>query len=336
MNLEGTAVEERVNPQGPVGAPLVSVVVPAHNAERTIGEALASVAAQTFTDFELIVCDDGSSDGTRTIVESCIRDHGLVRSQVLKLAHCGPAEARNRGIQAARGEFVAFLDDDDSWHPEKLERCIEALLTPLDVVCHDESWLDEDGSARRRRYSELYDRSLKPLVSFMRNNPFSTSAVVVRRTHLLEAGPFDSSLPSAEDYDLWIRLAMVPGIRIGFIDEVLGTYRLRAGSESAGIDRRLRALLMIGERYAEPLAAASRLGRLEGWMYRGKTYFSSGVRYLQQGRRARGARLVATGLLMWPFRFDWLRFAVRQKLMGGRTRAGDDLGRAPLGAVRAR
>jgi hypothetical protein len=75
----------------------------------------------------------------------------------------------------------------------------------------------------------------------------------------------------------------------------------------------MHALLMIGARYADAVAAASRLGRLEGWMFRSKTYFTSGLRLLRQGSLGRGVRLVATGLLMWPFRFDWIRFALRQR-----------------------
>lgn len=291
--------------------------MPAHDAERTIVAALESVVALSFRDWEIVLCDDASTDGTRAAAEACLARHGVAdRARVLALAHCGPSEARNAGIREARGEFVAFLDDDDTWEPAKLARCIEAIRAgSLDIVCHSEVWLDADTGARQvRHYSALFDAGVHPLVSLMRNNPFSTSALVVRRAHLLEAGLFDPSLPSAEDYDLWIRLAMIPGVRIGFLDEALGTYLLRQGSESSKIDRRLRALLAIGERYAAPLAAASRYGRLEGWMFRGKTYFTSGIRYAQQGSRVRGGAMALRGLLMWPFRFDWVLFAVRQRL----------------------
>jgi glycosyltransferase involved in cell wall biosynthesis len=295
--------------------PAVSVIVPAYNAESTIVAALESVVAQTFDDWELIVCDDASTDDTRVVAESYLASRGVSRWRVLPLDHCGPSEARNRGLAAARGEWIAFLDDDDTWEPAKLARCVASLRgDSLDLVCHDEYWLDDTGGSRRRTYAALYDPDVPPLVSLMRNNPFSTSAVMVRRSRLQATGGFDASLPSAEDYDLWIRLVMIPDLRIGFIEEPLGTYRVRAGSESSAIERRLSALLMIGERYAAPLAAASRLGRLEVWIFRAKTYFTSGLRFVGQGQRGRGARLVALGLAMWPFRFDWVRFAVRQRL----------------------
>lgn len=295
--------------------PLVSVVIPAHDSAATIVAAIESVAGQTFSDWELILCDDGSTDGTATLARERLGCLDPQRWRIVTLERSGPAEARNEAIRWARGEYVAFLDDDDTWEPEKLAKCVESLEAgPLDLICHDEWWVDEGGRARRRRYSLLYDSGLPPLVSVMRNNPFSTSAVVVRRALLREVGSFDPALPSAEDYDLWIRLAMMPGIQIGFLDEVLGTYSVRQGSESSGVDRRLRALLSIGSRYADPLREASRLGRLEVWMFRGKTYFTSGIRFAQQGRWLRGAGFIITGLLIWPLRLDWVRFAFRQRM----------------------
>jgi hypothetical protein len=147
----------------------------------------------------------------------------------------------------------------------------------------------------------------------MRNNPFSTSAVLVNRARLIEAGGFDPTLPSAEDYDLWLRLAMLPGMRFGFVEQALGRYRVRAGSESSATDRRLQALLMIGERYADPVARASPLGGLEPWIFRAKTYMTTGIRLLRQRRIVRGLRLLLLGVAMWPFRLDLIRIAIAQR-----------------------
>jgi hypothetical protein len=149
-----------------------------------------------------------------------------------------------------------------------------------------------------------------PLFPFVRQQ--RAGFRVVRRERLLAAGLFDTTLPSAEDYDMWIRLAMLPGIRIGFIDEVLGTYALRAGSESSKVERRMRAMLAIGARYSAALASASPRGRLESWMFRAKVYFTTGVRYVASGSTVRGIGLIIAGLAMWPFRFDWLREAGRR------------------------
>jgi glycosyltransferase involved in cell wall biosynthesis len=300
-------------------APRVSVVVPVHNAAGTIERALRSVAAQTFGDWELLVCDDGSTDGSGALAAPFLTGaDGRSRGRVLRLGGGGAASARNHGIRAAAGEFVAFLDDDDWWEPCKLERCVAALdAGSLDVVCHSEVWATEGGGSTVRHYSALFDPGVPPFVSLMRNNPFSTSALVVRHDRLVAAGPFDEALPSAEDYDLWIRIAMLPGVRIGFIDEPLGTYLVRPGSESSKVDRRLRALLVIGERYSAPLRRASRLGAFEPWAFRAKTYLTSGLRLAQQGDRARGARLAVAGLAMWPFRWDLLSYAVRERRRRG-------------------
>jgi glycosyltransferase involved in cell wall biosynthesis len=309
-----THEERHDTPGAPQRAPLVSIVVPAYNAARTIETTLASVLRQTEGDWELLVCDDGSSDDTRARVARLLAAVAPARWRVLELSRSGAAGSRNHGIRAARGTFVAFLDDDDWWEPRKLERCLAALRGgPLDLVCHSEVWRREDGAEEVRHYAGLFDRRVPPLVSLFRNNPFSTSAVVVRRESLLRAGLFDESLPSAEDYDLWIRLAMVPGLRIGFLDEALGTYLLRAGSESSKIDRRMDALLRIGRKYADPLRRAAAGGRLEHWRYVAKTYFTSGVRYAQAGRHARGLGLALAGFLMWPFRFDWVAYAIRTR-----------------------
>lgn len=299
-----------------VATPRVSIVIPAYNAARWISAALESVAAQTYRDFEVVLCDDGSTDGTRQVAEALLGARGVGELRVLTLGGRGAGGARNEGIRAARGEFVAFLDDDDWWTADKLARCLERLDAGLDLVCHAEWWADVEGPRKLRRYSELFDAGRPPVVAVMRNNPFSTSAVVVRRSVLLAAGLFDETLPSAEDFDLWVRCVMQPGLRIGFIDEPLGTYFLREGSESAKIDRRMRALLTIGEKYAPALRAASPTGGLEHWIYVARVRFTTGLRLAAQGERAKGARLALTGFAMWPFRFDWVLLALRERRRG--------------------
>lgn len=104
--------------------PAVSVVVPLFNKRATIGRTLASVLGQTFADWELLVVDDGSSDGSADYVEACFQDP---RVQLLRQANAGPARARNNGAAVAKGQFITFLDADDAWRPEFLERAVEHL-----------------------------------------------------------------------------------------------------------------------------------------------------------------------------------------------------------------
>jgi glycosyltransferase involved in cell wall biosynthesis len=291
------------------------VVIPAHNAEATLASALASVLAQSLQEYEILVCDDGSSDRTRLVATDFLKENGVRDWTMLDLGGLGPAGARNRGIAESRGEYIAFLDDDDTWAPEKLALCVSKLREgPLDLVCHSEVWAYDNGKRVEKRYSGLFNRQQPPIVSMLRNNPFSPSAVVVRRDRLIQAGLFDESLPSAEDYDLWIRLVTLPGFEVGFIDRPLGVYTVRPGSESSRIDRRLKALLIIGEKYREALREASPWGWLEHYKYRGKTYFTSGIRYAQQGRRVHGMLMALMGFAMWPFRLEWVTQAVKNRI----------------------
>jgi len=165
-------------------------------------KAVDTVLAQTCTDFELIVVDDGSTDGT----EPLVRAYGDPRIRYVYQNNRGPAGARNRGIAEARGEFVAFLDSDDWWLEEKLKRAADFIREFPDIhVFHtEEVWY------RRGRLLPQKDRHRKPdgLV-YEKALPLcciSISTAVVRKTVLEEVGGFDETLPACEDYDLWLRV----------------------------------------------------------------------------------------------------------------------------------
>jgi glycosyltransferase involved in cell wall biosynthesis len=188
-------------------APRVSVVVSTHDRASLLVEAVESVLRQSLHDLEILVCDDGSTDETAARVTAL---RGPIR--YLRLEHTGsPARARNRGIECARGELLAFLDDDDLWHPEKLARQAAALdAEPAAGVAYtDARLLFSDGSlsgtllsAEERRSGPLFSRLL-------RNCFLHPSTVLVRRDALARAGGFDESLFISEDYDLFLRLARV-------------------------------------------------------------------------------------------------------------------------------
>ncbi|MBD2017364.1 glycosyltransferase [Microcoleus sp. FACHB-53] len=184
--------------------PLISVIIPAYNAEKTIQETIDSVLNQTFQDFEIIVINDGSQDTTLEIVNS-IKDPRL---QVFSYPNAKQAASRNRGISHSTGEFLAFLDADDLWKPEKLEAQLKALQdNPQAAVAY--SWsqcIDEKGhflreASQSTTSGDVYAKLL--LCDFLDNG----SNPLVRRKALEEVGTFDESLPPAEDWELWIRLA---------------------------------------------------------------------------------------------------------------------------------
>lgn len=210
----------------PEDAPVsVSVVVPACNAERTIGEAVESVLHQADVPFELIVVDDGSTDRTLEIVSS-LADPRLL---VLSGPNRGVSAARNRGIARARGEIVAFLDADDAWLPGTLRAQIEAFrrMPAADAVYCWVDHVDVDGRyiCPDRRVTAEGDVHRLMLVH---NFIHTVSAVAIRKSILDEIGGFDESLPVLEDWDLYLRLAA--RARFACVRQALVRYRRSPGS----------------------------------------------------------------------------------------------------------
>ncbi len=185
--------------------PLVSVVIPAYNAEKFIVQALDSLVAQTYPAVEVIVVDDGSRDATSDVVA---RAHPSVRC--IRQPNGGASSARNRGVQEARGELVAFLDADDAWHPDKLRAQVALMRRHPDVLL-SRTGLSEvplttlapfpdvaDGLPEHRLIASLGPSLLSPY--------FATSTVMVRRQAFLDVGAFDTALKVAEDVDLYLRI----------------------------------------------------------------------------------------------------------------------------------
>lgn len=184
--------------------PLISVIVPAYNAEKTILETIQSIQKQTFSDFELIVINDGSTDKTLDLL-STIKDPRL---KVFSYENGGLPVARNRGISRATGEYITFVDADDLWTPDKLELQLAALQQhPEAGVAY--SWtafIDEEGKYLYAWPPTFYEGNVYPQMltsNFIANG----SNILVRRQFVELAGEFDPILKSVEDWDYYIRLA---------------------------------------------------------------------------------------------------------------------------------
>ena len=205
--------------------PSFSVIIPAYNVENFVCEALDSVAGQTISDYEIIVVDDGSTDGTCHKVISWAKGHALVKLRLIQQANKGIGGARNTGIRHARGVFVAFLDSDDFWLETKLEIIVDHIKKApgVDVICHDE-WL-QTGKTDKKHLTHGPYTTYRDLL--FNGNCISTSATVVRRQKILEVTGFseDMQFDGVEDYDLWLRLARI-SCRIEYIHKVLGVYRV--------------------------------------------------------------------------------------------------------------
>lgn len=196
-----------------MGGSEIDVVIPVFNGEVYIARALQSVQSQTLPVSRIIVADDGSTDGTIQAVEAVM--HTDDRVTCLKLAHAGVSAARNAGIAASSAPFIAFLDADDIWLPEKLERQIEAFerggpetgfvhSSYFFINAQDERLTDHNVVPPKQRGNIFLPLLLEGYVL-----SGSASSVLVRRDVLDKAGHFDERLFHGEDWDLWIRLAQI-------------------------------------------------------------------------------------------------------------------------------
>ncbi|MCK9485051.1 MAG: glycosyltransferase [Candidatus Marinimicrobia bacterium] len=192
----------------------ISVIIPTYNREASLGRAIESVLNQTYRNFELIVIDDGSTDDTSRI----IRKHKK-RIRYYSQLHSGVSSARNLGLEKSEGTWVAFLDSDDYWLPQKLARQMECLAeNPQWLVMQtDEKWIRRgvvvNPMKKHRKYSGWIFPQCLPLCIV------SPSAVIVHQKVFNDVGVFDASLPVCEDYDLWLRIALK--YEIGLLPEKL-------------------------------------------------------------------------------------------------------------------
>ena len=286
--------------------PLISVIVPTYNSQAYIGRTLESVASQTWRDFELIVSDDGSQDATLKEVEDVLSRFPGMTPTVLTNPHCGAGAARNAAIRKARGDWISFLDSDDRWMPHKLEEVVKLFSRRgTDLVCHSEIW--ELGSQRQLlNYRSMWCSDSDPFLSLYRRNALSTSAVTVRKSLLFQAGLFDESLPAGQDFDLWLRLGQIKGMRFSFIDEPLGYYHTRSGNISSDPGRRLACLKRISGKYDSYLSQVVSFPFIEKLRFFGKTYVVTGRALIQRRALFKGIWYILFGLMHWPFRMDWL------------------------------
>jgi glycosyltransferase involved in cell wall biosynthesis len=184
--------------------PTVSIIVPAYNAERTITETIESLLKQTFSDFELIIINDGSTDKTVEVVEA-ISDP---RIKVFSYENGGLPVARNRGMARATGEFLTFIDADDLWTPDKIESQVEALRSnPEAGVAYSWTAFINEKSEYLYAWEPLHYQGNVYRDLLYRNFISSGSNIMVRREYAAAAGEFDPTLKSVEDWDYYIRLA---------------------------------------------------------------------------------------------------------------------------------
>ena len=235
---------------------VVSVVIPTHNRADLIGEAILSVLDQTFENFDVHIIDNGSTDNTKAVIDSFADD----RLHYFWQEDSGlPADSRNVGISRSRGEFIAFLDSDDSWLPDKLERQVEAMranpncgIVTSNYTCAGDHPLNGKTTLRKKIPTG------KVFEKLLRANFICASMAMVRRSALQKAGVFDPnpSICCSEDFDLWLRI--LHDFELEYVKEVGGVYRIHASNLAKGggaletIFSPIRVVEKIGEMHHLP------------------------------------------------------------------------------------
>ena len=225
--------------------PKVSVIIPTYNRVHILKEAINSVLSQKYNDLELIVVDDGSTDETKKLVSSYTTHLTYIYQE-----HQGVSSARNRGIECAQGDYIAFLDSDDLWLPDKL--CLQMKFMenhPDTLICYtEEIWIRKgmrvNPMKKHRKYSGMIFEHCLPLCIV------SPSSVLIVRSLFEEVGKFDEKFEVCEDYDLWLRISVQYPIYL--IDTPLiikrGGHTDQLSQKTSGQDRfRIKALIKLFE-----------------------------------------------------------------------------------------
>lgn len=237
---------------------LVSVIIPTYNRASTICAAIDSALAQTYSAVEVIVIDDGSTDHTHQLLQSYQQDRKIV---YLRQDNGGAAAARNRGIGLARGEFIAFLDADDRWSPEKLTKQLPLFENQfVALVYSDMQFVGKRAGLYAQILRNGYQRG-GVLPALIQENFVPTSSVVVRSAALRTAGFFLDDrrrVPIGEDYYLWLHVAVVG--QFDYVSEPLVEYCIHEGQLSGDARRTYQSLVELFRRlFQEPTFARYRL-----------------------------------------------------------------------------
>jgi glycosyltransferase involved in cell wall biosynthesis len=238
--------------------PLVSIVMPAHNREPYVAEAIRSVLSQTVDDWELIVVDDGSTDRTAAIVQRFCRAHRS-RITLLRQANSGVVIARNRAIRMARGRFIAFLDSDDTWHRAKLACQLPVMRAFPDCAFSYTGYDIVDTAGRVQRTVRPDHRFSGDVVDLLwtENNEILGPTMMIPRDKLWAVGLFDERLRAAENFDLRVKLARLGGVY--FVDQPLYRYRRHSASLTANSLAMLeQTRRVIDAHFQEPLSPHAR------------------------------------------------------------------------------
>ncbi len=292
--------------------PKVSVIIPTYNRPHYICEAIDSVLAQTFLDYEIIVVDDGSTDHTAEV----LKKYGD-RIRYIYQENLGPPGAMNTGVRHAKGEYYVILGNDDALMPDMLERQVAVLDQNPDVafVCAGTYFMDANSEIYKTSVDGRYrEQSFKSLLF---DNFVWHLTVVIRRKVSEEMGHFDESLLTNQDHDLWIRIATK--YRFEYTNRPLAKFRRHPGNFSKGLDLHLKDHLTI----LDKPVIRSRLRGTEYRKFRAVNYYRFGMFYSRIREYLKAARCYALAVLnlpwigvhFWPQEAERIRFSLPYRFL---------------------
>jgi glycosyltransferase involved in cell wall biosynthesis len=273
--------------------PLVSVVVPTHNCAPFLAEAIESALAQSHRRIEIIVVDDGSTDATADVLNQYAS-----RVSVIRQPNEGVSAARNVGIRASHGEYIALLDADDAWHPEKLTRQLALFRAPSVGLVHCAMlYVDEQGHVSGTNRTGRRGRVLRDMALLQGTVvQGGGSGALVRSSVFKAVGLFNTTLSTSADWDMWRRIAC--HYEIEMVPKPLVRYRLREGSMHRNValfeHDMLAAFAMM---FADPAAAEVHPLRKRAYS---KLYMMLSGSYLHAGGWTKSVKYIARSVATWP------------------------------------
>ena len=278
--------------------PAISIVIPTYNHAEYLRQALQSVIAQTFHDWEAIIVNNFSDDATLQIIEQFneprfrvinFRNHGVI------------AASRNEGIRNSLAPLIAFLDSDDTWYKDKLSRCMSEFENGAEVVCHGENWISNSSVPRAIFYGPAEKATYRNLL--FRGNCISTSATLVNKEVLEQLSGFSEnpSFITAEDYELWMRISLAT-TNFVFVHEILGEYRRHGESASSSVDKHLAAEIAVINHHVEQMRPSFTVF-IRARHRRAKAFYSAGRTHMRGGSISLAISFFSKALLQSPVFF---------------------------------
>jgi len=274
--------------------PKVSVIIPTYQYAHFVGQAVESVLAQTYKNYEIILVDDGSTDNTSEVLSN----FGDQISVIYHRENRGLSAARNAGIRVSKGKYVAFLDADDVWMPNKLRLQVKLLDQNSDVglVFSDMTYFGKRCGSKKRAFQEVSPSSGKVFKDLFVKDFIPMPTVIVRKICFEKVGLFDESLTSCEDHDMWVRIAKF--FKVDYVDAPLAKYRLHERNMSKKREKMLIQFIRVQEK---TLKSNPYLLSEVGSTILNRCYKNLGKFYLGIGERKKARRHFLRYVKLYPY-----------------------------------